>query len=199
MLKKSVLPLTLMLLLVFVGSFAQSDQQAAQRAALQKLLLTQDETNAVLGTTGWTEKTTGKLEPEPTNAITAAVVYEKPGDQRGQIFQFTDALFEFADVQSASSYFSNQLIKDNFKSPVLPPADDAKLAQIKQALNVAAADKKGADDATYATLQETGESVIAFVKDNHISFIRGNLDLINELLQLAKKQLDILVNGRPQK
>lgn len=197
MLKRSVLALTLVLTLVW-GGFAQSDQQAAQREALQKLLLTQDETIAILGQ-GWALQTTGKLAEEPTGAITAAEVYQKPGEARGQVFQFTDALLEFADAQTASKFFGDQLLKDIFKSPILPPANDPQLAQVKQELGVGAADKKGADEATFATLQETNERLIAFVKDQRICFVRGNLKLIEELLPLAKKQLDILVNGRPQK
>jgi hypothetical protein len=198
MLKRSVLALTLILVLVSVG-LAQSDQ----RDALQKLLLTQDEVNQVLpvaqGQPGWTLQTTGKLAEEPSGAITAAAVYQKPGDVRGQIFQFTDALLEFADGKTASSFFTIGLFKDLFTSPILPPSDDPKLAQVKKELDVGGTDNKGANDATYATLQETNESLITFVRDQHICFVRGNLKLIEELLPLAKKQLDILVNGRPQK
>jgi hypothetical protein len=201
MLKRSVLALTLVLVLVSVG-LAQSDQQAAQRDALQKLLLTQDEVNQVLpvtqGQPGWILQATGKLAEEPSGAITAAMVYRKPGEQRGQVFQFTDALLEFVDGKTASSFFTIGLFKDLFTSPILPLSGDPKLAKIKQGLDVGGTDNKGADDAIYATLQETNESLIAFVKDQHICFVRGNLNLIEELLPLAKKQLDILVNGRPQ-
>lgn len=191
----------LVFVLVTVG-LAQSDQQTTQRDMLQKLLLTQDEVNQVLpveqGQPSWSLITTGKLATEPTAAITAAVVYQKPGAARGQIFQFTDALIEFADAKTAASFFTIGLFKDLFTSPILPPTNDAKLAQISKALDIGGIDNKGATDAIYATLQDTNESLITFVRDQHVCFVRGNIDLINVLLPLAKQQLAILVNGRTQ-
>lgn len=201
MMKRSVLALTLIFLLVSVG-LAQSDQQAAQRDALQKLLLNQDDVNQLLPVAqsqpSWSLLTTGKLATEPSAAITAAVVYQKPGAVRGQIFQVTDALIEFADGKTASSFFTIGFFKDLFTSPIVPPTNDLKLAQIAKALDVGGSDNRGANDAIYATLQDTNESLIGFVRDQHVCFVRGNLDLINELLPLAKQQLNIMVNGRPQ-
>ncbi|HED03893.1 MAG TPA: hypothetical protein ENI60_03890 [Candidatus Fraserbacteria bacterium] len=194
MLKRTVLALALVLVLAF-GGLAQSDKQTAQRETLQKLLLTQDEIVSILGS-GWSLQTTGDLAKEPNGAISAAAVYQKPGEQRGQVSQVTDALLEFADVQTASAFFSDKLLQDLFTSPVVPKANDPQLAKIKEQLGVGGRDNKGADNATFATLQETDERLIAFVKDQRISFVRGNLSL-DDLLKLAKKQLDILVNGRP--
>jgi len=191
--RKLALAMALVLLVAAIG-IGQTEEE--QRAALQGLLLTLDEVNALLGD-GWTQPTIGKLAEEPSGAITVASIYEKR-PERGVLITIVTALLEFkAKAEDAPNFFAKGLT-DVIGKPTVTPEESVAIRikgeLVEKGVKVKVDDKEiegKADDAVVYVF-EGGEQGIAFLKGRLISFFRANLT-IDELLALAKKQLEKIV------
>lgn len=188
--RKLALTMVLVLLATAIG-IGQTEEE--QRAALQGLLPTLDEINTLLGD-GWTQPTIGKLAEEPSGAITVASIFEKR-PERGVVITIVTALLEFkAKVEDAPNFFDKGLT-DVIGKPVVEP-DKAIVDRIIEELvkkGVKVDDKEGRADKAAVYVFEGGENGIAFLKGQLISFFRANLKIEEELLPLAKKQLEKIV------
>lgn len=181
-----------MVLVLLVAAISIGQTEEEQRAALQELLLTLDEVNALLGD-GWTQPCIGKLAEEPSGAITVASIFEKR-PERGVVITIVAALLEFkAKAEDAPNFFDKGLT-DIIGKPTVAP-DESLVTRIKEELvdkGVKVDDKEGKADKVAVYMFEGGEQGIAFLKGQLISFFRANLT-IDELLALTKKQLEKIV------
>lgn len=183
----------LLAVLVFVGGVgvAQADDDQAIHEMLKKLLLTGDEIGELVGGT-WLLDQIGRLRSETErdlgNAVSAFGIYLKRGRTRDDILRLITALWQHRSEQDAKDLFERGFVSIfDPEQPVALPAEQVK--PVQEAL-------KGVADEVQFFKYEDETLGLAFRKGARAGIFRVKLTS-EELVFLARKQIEILTKGRP--
>ncbi|MCI2429592.1 hypothetical protein LM602_01845 [Candidatus Acetothermia bacterium] len=193
--KHTLVVLFAALLCVGGVGLAQADDDQAIHEALKKLLLSGDEISELLGG-AWLLDQTGRLKFETErdlgNAVSAFGIYLKRGRTRDDIIRLITALWQHRSEQDAKELFERGLaglIPVFPESPVALPAEQVK--PVQEAL------KGVADEVQFFKYEGRDETLgLAFRKGARAGILRVKL-ATDELLSLARKQIEVLSKGRP--
>lgn len=183
---------------LFGSSLAQQNDQAIHEA-LKKLLLTGEEISELLDGR-WLLDQTGRLknekEAELGNAVSAFGIYLKRGRTRDDILQLITVLLQYPSEQEAKGLFDRGLVSAVEPDPpgelpaecVTPVLEALKeIADQVQFFKYAGSDQ--CDD-------PEGIRGLAFRKGARAGVFRSKLTA-EQFVLLAKKQIEIIVKGRP--
>lgn len=185
--------LTAVLVLIGGMGLAQPDDDQATHEALKKLLLTGEEASELLGGT-WVFDQTGRLkvetEAELGNAVSAFGIYLRRGRTRDDIIRLITVLWQHRSEQDAKALFARGLVSVfEPDRPVELPASQVK--PLQEAL------KDVADEVQFFKYEDRDETFgLAFRKGARAGVFRVKLT-VEELVSLARKQIEVLVKGRP--
>lgn len=184
----------LMGLLVVGGwGLAQTDDDQAIHEMLKRLLLSGDEISEILGGT-WLLDQTGRLrfetERDLGNAVSAFGIYLRRGRTRDDIIRLIIALWQHRSEQDAKELFERGFVSIfDPEQPVALPAQQVKAVQ--EAL------KGVADEVQFFRFEDREETLgLAFRKGARAGIFRVKLTP-EEMVALARKQIELLTKGRP--
>lgn len=185
----------LLALLLLVGGLglAQPDDDQAIHEALKKLLLSGDEVSELLVGT-WLLDQTGRLrfdiEADLGNAVSAFGIYLKRGRTRDDIIRLITVLWQHRSEQDAKALFARGLVSVfEPERPVDLPAQQVK--PVQEAL------KDLADEVQFFKYEDREETLgLAFRKGARAGVLRVKLTA-EEFVSLARRQIEVLIKGRP--